>query len=75
MNKVGCKCLNIIIESELHFSNVDKDQLELTIEESEDSFFQNVSIIYFDYVCDSQIGINFAFHSISLGYFKASGET
>ncbi|XP_045482977.1 uncharacterized protein LOC123687164 [Harmonia axyridis] len=41
MNKVGCKCLNVIIESELDFCEVEIDRLELTKEESEDKFFQN----------------------------------
>ncbi|XP_044761435.1 uncharacterized protein LOC123318765 isoform X2 [Coccinella septempunctata] len=41
MNKVGCKCLNIIIESESDLCDVGHDQLELTIEERQDIFFKS----------------------------------
>ncbi|KAK9879218.1 hypothetical protein WA026_004063 [Henosepilachna vigintioctopunctata] len=42
MNTISCKCLNITIETEVtKFPIVRKELLDLTIEESEDIFFQN----------------------------------
>ncbi|KAL3279416.1 hypothetical protein HHI36_016927 [Cryptolaemus montrouzieri] len=45
MDIVGCKCLNIIIETGVsEFPVVEKSHLELTIEENEDNFFKNENL-------------------------------